>query len=674
VFTDYGAQGAERLNLSLRDLVARLRDTTADTKADLPWLKLAAFGDERTAKGSLRHDKNVLAIDGVEADYDGERISPETVAGMLQAADLGAIIYTSPSHTEEKPRWRVLCPTSKALPPAERAALVARLNGVLSGELAGESFTLSQAFYFGSVNSNPAHRVITVDGRAIDQATDLVGLGKRGKTADAPEASLDPDAIAPMPEDGVTPDSELIGDIISCARFHEPLRELAAKYAARGMRRRAIIDTLTGLMESAAEPALRDDRWRARMAEIPRLVSSALAKFAPVAVAGDAPIFYHDEADPYAGRKWLVYQMLPERGVALLAGVSRVGKTFAALDLALSVATGTPFAGREIDRQGGTLYLAAEGAAEIPVRWRAAKAGRNCVGKDLPFLWTDSIPCKLLDAGAVERFGSLAEMAANKLDRLGYPLALIVVDTFAVTGGWENENDNAQAQRAMDVLQGLSRTTGALVLAIDHHGKNAEAGTRGASSKGANADATLALLADSDTNGVLHNRRLLVSKNKGGPEGEVMPFELSAITMGHDEKGRPITTCTITWTQRVFNRPKDSLPRDAAAAMLVLHEMGDRAKEDEWREHCDEGRQVSAAPERASRLKAIRRAQHKLLDLGVVRCGGGEIWAVTAPEFSAANAADNADVSGHRPSQSGQTRQPPYKGAVSPQHVSFARH
>ena len=37
----------------------------------LPWLKLAPFGDMRRAKGSLRHDANVLAITGVEADYDG---------------------------------------------------------------------------------------------------------------------------------------------------------------------------------------------------------------------------------------------------------------------------------------------------------------------------------------------------------------------------------------------------------------------------------------------------------------------------------------------------------------------------------------------------------------------------------------------------------------------------
>ena len=35
--------------------------------------------------------------------------------------------------------------------------MVARLNGVLGGILSAESFTLSQSYYYGSINHNPAH-------------------------------------------------------------------------------------------------------------------------------------------------------------------------------------------------------------------------------------------------------------------------------------------------------------------------------------------------------------------------------------------------------------------------------------------------------------------------------------------------------------------------------------
>lgn len=377
---------------------------------------------------------------------------------------------------------------------------------------------------------------------------------------------------------------------------------------------------------SPAMRAAKERRAKDKSARLRALIFNELP--APPA----ASQFYRGAHDPYGGRKWLVYQTLPERGAALMAGISRAGKTFCALDLAVSVTAGLPFAGRAVDRRGGVLYLAAEGSAEIPVRWKAATEARGCANADLPSLWTDTLPCRLLDKGAVDRFTALAAGVAMELGET--PLALIVIDTMAVSAGWESENDNAQASKAMDVLQILSRATGALVLAVDHHGKNAEAGTRGASAKTANADTVLALLAEAVSNGVLRNRRLLISKNKGGPEGESLAFDLKPIVVGTDTHGRQIATCTVDWTARPPTRPQERMPPDATAALQVLQGMGGRVKEDVWRNQCDEGRQVSAAPERASRLKAIKRAQMKLLDARQVRCGDGEIWIVNAPEFT----------------------------------------
>jgi hypothetical protein len=91
----------------------------------------------------------------------------------LEQAGIAAMVYTSPSHTEDAPHWRVLCPTFVALPPTERARLLSRLNGVVGGGLSPESWTLSQSYYFGSVNRNPAHQVQLIDGTPIDQRPDL---------------------------------------------------------------------------------------------------------------------------------------------------------------------------------------------------------------------------------------------------------------------------------------------------------------------------------------------------------------------------------------------------------------------------------------------------------------------------------------------------------------------
>jgi hypothetical protein len=162
--------------LSLRQLAALVEATSAPSKAELPWVKLAKFGDVRSDRGSLRHNGNLLAIDGIEGDYDGEVLIPHEAAAALDDAGLAGIVYTSPSHCAEKPRWRVLCSTSRALPPTERDRLMARLNGALGGALAGESFTLSQSYYYGRVGTNPDHLVIPVEGRCIDEADDLQTL------------------------------------------------------------------------------------------------------------------------------------------------------------------------------------------------------------------------------------------------------------------------------------------------------------------------------------------------------------------------------------------------------------------------------------------------------------------------------------------------------------------
>ena len=58
--------------------------------------------------------------------------------------------------------------------------MMARINGVLGGVLAGESFTLSQSFYFGKAGTAERYDVIRVSGRCIDVRSDLdaTAIGK----------------------------------------------------------------------------------------------------------------------------------------------------------------------------------------------------------------------------------------------------------------------------------------------------------------------------------------------------------------------------------------------------------------------------------------------------------------------------------------------------------------
>jgi putative DNA primase/helicase len=66
------------------------------------------------------------------------------------------------------------------MPPEQRDLYMARLNGLFSGIIANESWTLSQSYYYGSVDHNPDHRVEQIEGTPIDLMSDLDATA-RGK-------------------------------------------------------------------------------------------------------------------------------------------------------------------------------------------------------------------------------------------------------------------------------------------------------------------------------------------------------------------------------------------------------------------------------------------------------------------------------------------------------------
>ena len=252
-FIDYSASAKWERKTTLPTLAARIADVTRQTKGQLPWLKLAAFGDKRTDKNSLRHDANVKWVSGIEADYDAGRIAFDEAVEIVGKLGLMAIVYTSPSHTEDLPRWRILCPFSLRLPPDRRRQQLGRLNGAFRGVFSRESWTLSQGYYFGRVADNPSHRVETVYGHTIDQLDDLdeCWIGPPG----APRGADSADASAEARED-----AELVRSCVTGEHLHVELCALAARYVGRGIRADTVADLLRGIMLATPETA-RDARW-----------------------------------------------------------------------------------------------------------------------------------------------------------------------------------------------------------------------------------------------------------------------------------------------------------------------------------------------------------------------------------------------------------------------------
>jgi hypothetical protein len=271
-FRNSGAMNKGEARYSPLELAERILATTAEHKTELPWLKLARFGNRRTDKGSLRHDGNVLAISGLEADYDGGLITFDEALETLEKQGVASILYTSPGYSESAPRWRVLCPTSVEAKPAQRRHLLGRLNGLFCGTFARESWTLSQSYYFGSVRNNSSHRVELIDGTPIDQHDDLdeIWIGPTNTQTASNRGNVTGDERET---------AELIRRSLTGEELHTTLTPLAARLIGRNVPRDIVRELLRAIMLSWPEAA-RDDRWKARFAGIDRQIDSAVAKYA----------------------------------------------------------------------------------------------------------------------------------------------------------------------------------------------------------------------------------------------------------------------------------------------------------------------------------------------------------------------------------------------------------
>lgn len=123
---------------------------TSPAKDKLPMVRLAVSAGNSCASGTP-----LLEATGVMGDYDGGVVAVREAVERLEAAEIRAIIYTTASHTLDRPRWRVVAPLTSPINPDEYDGLVSLLNGALGGILASESWQVSRRYFYGRVADAP---------------------------------------------------------------------------------------------------------------------------------------------------------------------------------------------------------------------------------------------------------------------------------------------------------------------------------------------------------------------------------------------------------------------------------------------------------------------------------------------------------------------------------------
>lgn len=619
-FPDTRARSKKLIRTTLRDLTARLAKPLAAEKSRLPLLKLGAYGNDASEKGTLRHNANLRTIEGVEADYDGEVLSMARAAAMLDRAGLDAVLYTSPSHRPDAPRWRVLCPTSRTLDPAERERLMARLNGALGGELARESFTLSQTYFYGGIKGQPAPRVEIVEGgAAIDLADhlDATALDKRGNPYRRPENDNDD---TEGDDSGLThePDVERIRQALDLIPI-EKMEDYNA-WLEIGM---ALHHEFGGdpegmeLWDAASQwcdnydPDAIETKWDSfgsyrggKSVAIGTLYRLAKEYAPKLKVHGTGPRFLSTEECAHApAREYVVKGLLTRGDVACIFGEPGAGKSLIAPYIGYQVAHGESAFGMRT-KQGTVFYVAAEDAYGMQGRVQAL-AQRQ--GHTPDFRLIEGISDLSEDSDHLEW---LAEQVAE------HRPSLIVIDTLAMAFPGLEEND-AQAMSRVIVVGRQLAEHGAAVIFI-HHGTKADGSTpRGHSVFNGALDVSMHLAKGDD--GII---RGTLKKNKRGTTDRDIAFRIRVEDFGTDEDGDPITAAVAEelTAREAARAPK--LPSSQRAALDVLEGLEEdegTVSNERWAEVASEGSHVSQSENLKSRQKAFRRARTGLHQAGLIK-------------------------------------------------------
>lgn len=501
----------------------------------MPLLKLAEFGDQASSKGSLRTDDNLLRCFGVEGDYDAGKVSIDEAAERLRAEKLEAFLYSTPSSTPDKPRWRVLCPLSEPCSPAERREMVGLLNAALGGILATESFAASQIYYYGQVSGNP-YEYKHVKGVALDVLRvicDPVYPGVKEQIDQAGElVDYSPLTLA----EGREPDAELIAALLSGESYHPSLCAMAARYIGRGMQEGAVVETLRGLMLGTGDTS---DRAKERIKQIPALVRSAIEKFAPTTPAAEFTFvdFASLAHTPPPEREWLVAGWIPKGHVTSLYGKGASGKSLLAMQLGIAVATGTSWLGMDV-QQGPVLGMFCEDD-DGEMKRRAA----NIFAAQL--LPADEVSGLHLSA----RIGLDNVLMDYRRDGHSWPSALldqlreqcqlirptlVILDNIAqIFAGCEN--DRSQVTPFVNALSGLANDFQCSVLLLGHPAK-ADGSAFSGSTAWENAVRSRLLLESAEGG----NRTLRIDKANYGPKEDItleyINHTLAPISLGSPEQ------------------------------------------------------------------------------------------------------------------------------------------
>jgi len=261
----------------------------------------------------------------------------------------------------------------------------------------------------------------------------------------------------------------------------------------------------------------------------------------------------------------LIEGVLVNGCISMIYGPSNVGKTFLAIDLACSIATGEEWHGRKCEK-GLVVYLAVESPNSVMSRCLAYK---NEYKLDLENLCVVQTAVNMFsDPNVVSRITSLVEQVESER---GLKVKLIVGDTLSILSTGADENTGRDMSIVMENIKKINSFTGVHFMVVHHSGKAAASKARGWSGVRACIDTEMEVVSTAN------KQYLEITKQRDlDTKGLRISFELKKVDLGISKFGSPISTCVVAPAESEFINDKESTRIGGVEKKLLTYVMSEQ--------------------------------------------------------------------------------------------------
>lgn len=334
------------------------------SREDSILIKPAEFNGTRDLEGLQK----IYAITG---DYDGEERRIEDAVLALRKHKIESFVHPSFNWAPGEPRYRIYCLLKEPIVADDYARFVSRLNGVLGGILAPESWRPAQ-MWFASGNESVAQPApFEVFGKCIDEI-DGLPINSKPHVKKTPGDINDEEWLMNLGPDGSSrrdtrSDDELKNNLKRGEDIHGSMMILVARMITKGYDG----PTLTLWRDQFVE-WVRESRGEERARDVPgefkRLMEGAIKKgftTKPEDIESHLVVSrVESEEDLYPLAPPCYVEDLFYQDVCLLAGPGGSNKSTVTIYEAITTALGRPLYGHNTIAPMRTLFLSGEDEAE----------------------------------------------------------------------------------------------------------------------------------------------------------------------------------------------------------------------------------------------------------------------------------------------------------------------